>query len=131
MVGFDKRQQEMPAASERQAKYKLGQIMRQTAMNYRSVATKGDPNGWAMVLNGLEQLAEQLENGGEWPPTIHGMNWLWSLPWGPDERADRDLFVFWAKCEGADPGGDSGEVPIEGLPSSGAEKELAGTASAA
>lgn len=128
LVGFDKRQQEIAATSERQAKYKLGAIMRQTAATYRNVATAGDPFSWAMILHGLEEMATQLENGGDWPPTIHGMNWLWSLPWGPDDHSDRDLFVFWAKVEGAGGGSGDSEPVTAGTPAGGAKRELASNA---
>lgn len=132
MVGQVKPVTEAPVAvTERQAKYKLGQLMRQTAMTYRSVTAPGDPHGWGPLLWRLEIGAEQLENGGLWLPSEHGLNWVWSLPWGSENSSDRDIWVFWVKVEGAgETGGDGAGVLVDG-PFGGATRELATSGQAA
>lgn len=132
MVGQVKPVTEGPVAvTERQAKYKLGQLMRQTATNYRAVTVPGDPYGWALTLWELEQIAEGLENGLPWPGLKHGLNWVWSLPWGSDPASDRDIWVFWAKVEGAgEADGDGAGVLVDG-PRGGAERALATSGRAA
>ena len=131
MLGFGKPAVDMPAQTERQAKYKLGQVMRQTAANYRLVMSKDDPHGWRGMILRLEEMADDLESGYDWPAMDHGMNWVWSLPWGSHTAADRDLWVFWARAEAAGGGaGDAGAV-VEIGPRGGAARELVGAAEAA
>lgn len=132
MVGQVKPVTEGPVAvTERQAKYKLGQLMRQTATNYRTVLATGDPYGWGVPLWELDKIAEGLENGLEWPGLTHGLNWVWSLPWGADATSDRDIWVFWVRVEGAgEAGGDGAGVLVDG-PFGGAARELATSGQAA
>ena len=131
MVGFGKPAADVVADTERRAKYKLGQVIRQTVANYQLVAAPGDPFRWAGPLAELEMLATRLERGEEWPVSMHGMNWVWSLPWGAEDTADRDLWVFWAKVEGGDDGADEGVGRLTPSPRGGAVRELAGSGVAA
>lgn len=130
MVGHGKPSVDIVAQSERQAQYKLGQIARQTALSYELVAVEGDPNGWRVQLLALSGLVTVLEQG-RWPEEGHGLNWVWSLPWGSDTFADRDLWVFWAKREGGDDGSDGNVVALNPTPRGGAARELAVSGAAA
>lgn len=123
MVGFDKPSAEVSAASERRAQYYLSQILRQHVTSYELVMAKSDPHGWYGPLLKLRRMADQLETG-KWPVGSDGLNWLWSLPWGAGNLADRDLWVFWAKCDGDSGGsGDNADV-VPLVPKSGLKKEL-------
>lgn len=131
MVGYGKPSVDVVATTERQAKYKMGQVMRQTAISYRLVTAPEDPHQWGWRIWDLEQWAEKLENGEDWPPTDFGTNWIWSLPWGRDKFADRDIWVFWVKAEGGNEGTGDGAVVLDLSPRGGATRELATSGQAA
>jgi hypothetical protein len=123
MVGFERPSAELAAVNERRAQYHLSQILRQHLTSYELIMAKSDPHGWYGPLLKLRRMADRLESG-KWPAGSDGLNWFWSLPWGTEQSADRDLWLFWAKNEGSpgDSGGDADVVPL--VPRGGLQKEL-------
>lgn len=123
MVGMGKPSAEVPATTERQAQYKLNQLLIQQVLAYEAVMAKSDPHGWIVALLRLKRLAAKMESG-HWPPGEDGLNWLWSLPWGPEPTADRDLWVFWARFEGSSGGSGDGADVVPLVPKGGLKREL-------
>jgi hypothetical protein len=122
MVGLGGPTTERACKNERRAQYELCQVLRQLVESYEVVMAKSDPHGWYGALLKLRRMADQLETG-KWPVGGEGLNWLWSLPWGSGITAERDLWIFWAKCDGSGGAGDSDTVEPVG-PTGGLKREL-------
>lgn len=119
LVGAGGIQTEERASNERQAQYKLGQVFEDQWASYAQIRGN-QPVEWVEAHQRLRKFVSALRSG-KWPEGPDGLNWFWSVPWGPH---DRDCWVFWAKelPDGGSGGGGGDVVPL--FPKGGREKEL-------
>lgn len=99
MVGQDGIEASSTGLSEMQARQELATLMKTEIQKYETVMAKSDPHGWYGPLMKLRWLVSNLDDG-KWPVSSHGLNWFWSIPWGPELEAERDLWVFWVRHDG-------------------------------